>query len=262
MALVHSRAFDPRFIDESPWYWPVRDVFEALSPERAFPSADALSEVYARGRPAEAPALRFVDAPKIKPRRRPPGAIALASLYEGRIAELGEVPQRPDDWHDLFNALAFLAFPRAKAALHLRQYAISKQRIAPGATRLPGARTREQDALALFDEGGVAVLAGPADAARIDVQADDCGRLVASLCAEGRAHVVPFGHALYEHLVAGLPCPLAMPHVIPSTHAWDPTVRAHIDTELARALTDPSAFVEPARSKGLSLAALPCVPPE
>jgi Protein of unknown function (DUF3025) len=263
MALTHTRPFEPAFIDESPWYWPIHGAFCALPPSAEFPSAEALSALYAARVAPDCLPLRFAPVPKAKPRRRPPGPVALDALYEGRIAERSEVPQRPDDWHDLFNALAFVAFPRAKAALHLRQYTITRERVGPTDTRLPGARTREQDALALFDEGGVVVVTEPALAAQIDVDADDVSALVIALCSAGRAHVVPFGHALWEHLVAGLPCPLAAPCVLGLSLAWhepDALLRT-LDTALAAQLADRAYFMRPARTKGLALAALPCVIP-
>ena len=81
-------------------------------------------------------------------------------------------------WHDFLNALVWATFPRAKLALHRRQHAAIERWIPPGATQLPNARTREQDALALVDEGGV-------------------------LLCEDRTFF--FGHALFEGLVFGQP---------------------------------------------------------
>ncbi|MSP96533.1 MAG: DUF3025 domain-containing protein [Betaproteobacteria bacterium] len=69
--------------------------------------------------------------------------------YEQRIFDTGHVDTRPENLHDLFNALVWLAFPRTKAALNARHVA-----------RLPleGAkRGRLRDLLTLMDEGGVIV---------------------------------------------------------------------------------------------------------
>ena len=46
--------------------------------------------------------------------------------YEIHLFETGQVHTRPDSKHDLFNALAWLAFPQTKArinALHAREIA-------------------------------------------------------------------------------------------------------------------------------------------
>jgi hypothetical protein len=57
--------------------------------------------------------IRFVDARTIGP-----------SSYEGHIWASGQVPTRCDTagaWHDLFNALVWLSFPRTKARLNRLQ---------------------------------------------------------------------------------------------------------------------------------------------
>jgi hypothetical protein len=91
------------------------------------------------------------------------------------------VPTRPRSWHDFLNALVWGRFPRAKRALHERQHGELVSSVPAGAKHLPGARSREHDALALLDEGGVVLLA-----------------------AHGSRIGVVFGHALYEGLVLGV----------------------------------------------------------
>ena len=69
--------------------------------------------------------------------------------YEVHVFETGCVSTRPQSRHDLFNALAWLAFPRTKArinALHAAE--IPRER---------GQRGRKRDLLTLLDEGGVIV---------------------------------------------------------------------------------------------------------
>lgn len=70
--------------------------------------------------------------------------------YELRVFESGCVSTRPGNLHDLFNAAAWLAFPRSKARIN-----------AMHAARLPlekGRRGRLRDLLTLFDEGGAIVV--------------------------------------------------------------------------------------------------------
>lgn len=72
-----------------------------------------------------------------------------AAHYERRIFDTGLVSTRPGNLHDIFNALAWIAFPRLKAAINARHVA-----------RLPdedGARSPLRDLLTLVDEGGVVV---------------------------------------------------------------------------------------------------------
>ena len=74
--------------------------------------------------------------------------------YEIKLSESGCVQTRPDSLHDLFNALAWLAFPRTKArinAMHAAQI-----------PREQGRRGRLRDLLTIFDEGGAVVSAPPA----------------------------------------------------------------------------------------------------
>jgi len=66
--------------------------------------------------------------------------------YEAGILANGCVPTRRDNWHDLLNALIWLAFPRAKAALN----AVQCRHLAAGRGRGPVA-----DAATLFDESGL-----------------------------------------------------------------------------------------------------------
>lgn len=44
--------------------------------------------------------------------------------YEEHIARTGEIETRLENWHDLFNALAWVAFPKAKAAINAQHAAI------------------------------------------------------------------------------------------------------------------------------------------
>jgi hypothetical protein len=75
--------------------------------------------------------------------------------YEIHLFETGRVQTRPGNLHDLFNALAWLAFPRTKAlinALHADEM-----------PREGGRRGRRRDLLTLLDEGGVIVQADDAE---------------------------------------------------------------------------------------------------
>ena len=76
--------------------------------------------------------------------------------YEAQILATGGVPTRTANWHDFFNALVWLNFPRLKVALNAVQCAALAQR---DEKRNPerGARS---DAATVFDESG-AVLIGP-----------------------------------------------------------------------------------------------------
>ena len=82
-----------------------------------------------------------------------------AEGYEARIFASGEVPTRAGDWHDFFNALAWCAWPRTKAACNRLHLAELHARMAAG---LPG-RGPRRDALTQFDECGIVVVSSDAD---------------------------------------------------------------------------------------------------
>jgi hypothetical protein len=70
--------------------------------------------------------------------------------YELRVHETGEIATRPDNLHDWFNALCWLAFPRTKARINAMH--------AAEMPREGGRRGRLRDLLTIFDEGGAIVL--------------------------------------------------------------------------------------------------------
>lgn len=122
---------------------------------------------------------------------------AIARGYEVEI-DAGRIPTRDGSWHDAFNVLAFVRWPRAKVALHAR--VLRCQRAREG-----GVRGREEDALALLDEA-VIVVSGDADA----IASFEHARAEQDMCAMSAAidrglRVKWFGHALLEHLALQRP---------------------------------------------------------
>jgi hypothetical protein len=73
--------------------------------------------------------------------------------YEVHLFETGRVQTRADNKHDLFNALAWLAFPKTKARINAMH--------AAEIPREGGKRGRLRDMLTIFDEGG-AIVSGDA----------------------------------------------------------------------------------------------------
>jgi DUF3025 family protein len=249
MALVHRLGWEPDFITRSGWFWPLARVAARLRAHADWPTRTELDALC-----ADAAAdlgltpLRF--GPNVrKEEKRAAGRIVLDALYDARIALHGEVPTRERDWHDLFNALCFAAFPRAKRALHARQYRALAARLTPNARRMPNARTKEQDALTLFDEGGVAI-AADAHAAHALASCDEATlpELLAELERAGRACRVPFGHALFEHLVEGIACPGGGTRVIELERLPrdDAALVRAVDAGLCALLEDPAWFRSPA----------------
>jgi hypothetical protein len=166
--------FDGRFFERHALFWPLAPAAACFAGERDWPAVEA----YGRAFGDRAPVRFELAAPPRGRRRATP--LDPGQLYDARIARERCVPTRARSWHDFLNALVWAAFPRAKLALHERQHRALVERLPAGACTLPPTRSREHDALALLDEGGVVVLEGSSE--RV---------------------LVVFGHALYEGLVLG-----------------------------------------------------------
>lgn len=114
--------------------------------------------------------------------------------YEERIARHGAIATRPDNWHDLLNALVWLRYPSIKRALNARQ-------MAEIAVMGPRQRSRPQCALTHFDEAGMIVTLND-PAMLVAWNAHDWTTLFLGhreAWLSGQARVEVFGHALLEH---------------------------------------------------------------
>jgi hypothetical protein len=151
---------------------PSLDLLNSLSEERILRSES--------GKP-----IRFV----------PPSASD--PYYEVHLFETGHVQTRPDNGHDLFNALAWLAFPKTKARINAMHAAeIPREQQSNG-----GRRGRLRDMLTIFDEGGAIVACG-ADVAQL-VREARWSELFLERCRDLRIVVV--GHAVLEQALAPHP---------------------------------------------------------
>lgn len=158
--------------------------------------------------------------------------------YEARIYREGELPTRADNWHDLFNLLAWASFPQAKAALNARHFELLAAQAAAGR---PKARNAAQDALTQFDETGVVVLAS--DPALLELMRAFRWK---ELFWEQRDAVrtqmrcLLFGHGLMDKALApyiGMTGKGVLLTVTPETLALpSESLAAHIDPALATAL--------------------------
>jgi len=113
--------------------------------------------------------------------------------YETRVYARGKVLTRSHNWHDLFNALVWITFPRTKAAINRHHYREMLARQGEGLRGTP------RDVLTLFDEGGVIVVSSAAELGALlrDFKWKE-------LFWQRRAEVVAamrffvFGHSIYE----------------------------------------------------------------
>lgn len=83
------------------------------------------------------------------------GRLAFEQQYEPRCYLTGEVQTRTDNWHDLFNALVWLTYPKSKAAINARHYqALTDFSVKETASQ----RGVIRDTSTLLDESGVIVV--------------------------------------------------------------------------------------------------------
>ncbi len=187
----------------SPVFAPLAPFVEPFAEAATFPSPEAIHDALSSR--ATVAFVRSVPKTTRPSHRRGRPKREAADLYDTAIFTRREVPTREGSWHDLLNALVWCMYPKAKWAVHARQYALVTQGLDPSSGRLPGARTREQDALALFDEGGAVIVARESLATTEAIE---------QALARGDAAGTIFGHAIYESLVLGDPWPMVRAIVV------------------------------------------------
>jgi hypothetical protein len=142
------------------------------------------------------------------------------AYYEVKVYRSGEVETRPDNVHDFFNALAWLAFPQAKARLNALH--------AAEIPREGGRRGRLRDLLTIFDEGGAIVQCDQPDLLALlhalkwkDLFWHQRARL------QREMRIIVFGHAVLEQALRPWPGITCKAIVVPTgaepdaaIHAW------------------------------------------
>lgn len=136
-------AWRPDF-DTSPLFNGLHAWTAELSRQAQWPSLETLNRLAAQSdvRNARNTAIRFQEQSE-----------KCSQLeYEHGIYRSGNVPTRVQSWHDLFNALIWIACPRTKAALNAAHHAEL-----PDSTH--AGRGPVSDAATLFDESGLVLVA-------------------------------------------------------------------------------------------------------
>ena len=220
-----------------PVFDPLRDALARL-PAAHWPTHEDLTAAAAGLRVASGAALSFV----------PPRAAADSArrYYELHIAATGEVETRPRNWHDLFNALVWITFPRAKARINAQHVAM----LEAGGEHEARSRSPRRDALTLFDEGGVAVASSSPELLRLIVDFR-WKELFWTRREELARHVAfaGFGHGMYEQSLAPFIGMVAKTVFLPVEAGFAllaPAERlARIDAMLDAHFADPARFASP-----------------
>ena len=161
--------------------------------------------------------------------------------YETRVYARGRVLTRSRNWHDLFNALVWITFPRSKAAINRHHYREMLARQGEGLRGTP------RDVLTLFDEGGVIVASSE----------PELGALLREfqwkeLFWQRRAEVIEsmrfyvFGHSIYEKALQPYKGITAKSVIfdVPRRELERPLPQqlATVDARLAKYFSDPKAL--------------------
>jgi hypothetical protein len=248
-----TSGWSPKFHAGSPMFDPLRAIASAL-PQSHWPTRTDLNAMLAaRSQPvisASGRAVRFVEH---ESRRS-----TFEQSYEPRTYLYGEIQFRDSTWHDLFNALVWQLFPRSKAALNGRHYRELKRQRARGARN----RGASQDALTLFDEGGLIVAAADPTLVRLLIGAE-WKNLFWTHRAQVSRHMrfFIFGHALYEKALDPFVGVTGRTVVVRVSEAWLRGGRerqiAELDMRVAARIADPLEFLSPRQLAPLPVLGVP-----
>jgi hypothetical protein len=183
--------------------------------------------------------------------------------YEQTVFDTGSVPTRADNWHDFFNGLVWLRFPRTKAALNRRHLlGIARQRAARDTSR--GAL---RDAATQFDEDGIAVVSAAPELSEL-LRRHEWKSVFWERRAEVRRAMrfVVVGHALYDKLrqpFRGLCGKAAFLDADPALLELPLEAQLEaIDARLAERWSDGSCYARPADLSALPVLGIPGVTPD
>ena len=146
-----TQIWDPQFLSRSPMFEPLYAIASNLMKHATWPNLQDYQQLLhttekiisnQNGQP-----IRFVTQGQ-KP-------LHFSEKYEPRIFLAGEIQTRTQNWHDLFNSLVWLTFPKAKAIINARHYVAFRSRNEAEMNKTN--RPKIQDAITLFDESGVVV---------------------------------------------------------------------------------------------------------
>ena len=159
LRMEQTPAWNKEALLQSPLFAPLRPILAGIAGD-GFPTlqdCNALLDAAAGCESGSSPItvqsgarLRFVPQEF--------GKLPFEKQYEPRCYLNGEVPTRADNWHDLFNALVWLTFPKAKAAINARHYHALMEQGEVGDVATGSERGAVRDVNTLLDESGVIVV--------------------------------------------------------------------------------------------------------
>jgi len=175
-----------------------------------------------------------------------PALLADGLHYESRILERAAIATREGCWHDVLNALIWLAHGPIKSVLNARQVA-DIERVGSRT------RTRDQCALTHFDEAGIVLVLR--DPTRLEAwDRHDWVGVFHDLQAADFA-VAVIGHALLEHALK--PGQLLVGKALAVTHPMPSMGMADALATIANAIGEQRLLLDPQELRPLPLVGLP-----
>ena len=253
MHMKLSHEWNPAALLQSPFFAPLHPVLSRIESDK-FPALSDFNELLMQWHPAIGVQLghhlRFVPQES--------GRLGFESQYEPRCYLTGEVQTRTDNLHDLFNALVWLTFPRAKAAINSRHY----RALTNKAEAAESQRGRVRDMATLLDESGVIVVCANAELAELlnTFQWKElfCQRREQVNAAMG---FYIFGHGLYEKAMqpyVGMTGQGLVLNVEQEFFNWPmPDRLAYLDERIAEYLNNPKYCLSPRELHPVPLLGVP-----
>ena len=248
-----SQEWNPAALLQSPLLSPFHPVLARLETVE-FPSLLDFNALLASCHPAIGVQLghpvRFVPQES--------GRMEFEAQYEPRCYLTGEVQTRSDNWHDLFNALVWLTFPKAKAAINSRHY----QALTNKAEATASQRGRVRDMATLLDESGVIVVSANAGLSEL-LLAFQWKELFWQRRDQVQAAMgfYIFGHGLHEKSMqpyVGMTGQGLVLNVEQEFFNWPLAVRlAYLDERIAEYLQDPECCLSPRELHPVPLLGVP-----
>jgi hypothetical protein len=238
---------------QSPLFSPLHTVLARLETAK-LPTLHDFNALLAEYQPAlsvqQGHILRFVPQES--------GRMGFEAQYEPRCYLTGEVQTRPDNWHDLFNALVWLSFPRAKAAINARHY----RALTDEAVSTTSQRGRVRDMATLLDESGVIVACADTELAEL-LRTFQWKELFWQRREQVRAAMgfYVFGHGLYEkalHPYVGMTGQGLVLNVPEDFFSWTLAVQQScLDQRVAEYLDNPGHCLSPRELHPVPLLGVP-----
>lgn len=231
--------WQPTLLLENPIFAPLHALIAAL-PSDKFPTLCELNALLNQ-RSASAEALRVAAGHALRFVPQQVGKLGFEAQYEPRCYLTGEVQTRENNWHDLLNALVWLTFPHAKAAINVRHFVA----LQAGAVDGKSQRGAVRDSNTLLDESGVIVACANPKLATLlrDFQWHELfWRQRAAVQHEMGFYL--FGHGLYEKAMqpyVGITGQGIIIDVAREFFSWNAVLQhAHLDEQLASYWANPA----------------------